>query len=142
MLIRSGRRQRPIPASSKSLVRAVPASQTNALVEPAHMSYDRPGYDLLLQRGLTQGVSHENGAEQGLERPYGKPDGFLESLMGNHMVQRDRAKSEGVLGVVQPPRATPNGSPPQYHVSPRALAACLPGTNFLITGTPPAVTSG
>jgi hypothetical protein len=67
---------------------------------------------------------------------------FLRALWKTHMVQHYPVKSEGVWGIEHPLWAPTNGSPPQRYVSPGALAACLPGTEFPTTETPPPVTSG
>ena len=50
----------------------------------------------ILQRGLVQGVSHKNGAELGLERPYGEPYGCAEGRMENRTVRNDSMKLDGV----------------------------------------------
>ena len=57
-----------------------------------------------------------NGAEQGFTRPYGKPYGLFDNLMGNRTVLHGRPKPGCVLG----DRGAPDGGSRQ----PTAEALC------------------
>jgi hypothetical protein len=100
------------------------------------------GVGLRLQGGLTQGVCYESGAELGLVQPYGKPHGLFAGPMENPYGSALSGEIGGRFGGRTPPWALTNGSPLWRHVSPGALAACLPGAGFLATESPPSVTSG